>query len=286
MNGLEQALTFRCADACLLGILHRGAESADTGVVVVVGGPQYRVGSHRQFVLLARYLARNGLPVLRFDHRGMGDSENDFVSFENIDADINSAINAFCKAIPELQRIVIWGLCDAASAAMFYAHQDPRVVGLVLLNPWMRTEATQAKTYLRHYYISHLKEPQFWRSIFGGRVSVVRAARAFVDNLSVALRPSNHAALGSGAANKAIPYPERMLRGLEAFKGQVLLILSGNDLTAKEFKDAVSVSHRWRKVLARPTVARRELAQATHTFSSQTWRDQVAAWTLDWLCRR
>jgi hypothetical protein len=29
---------------------------------------------------------------------------------------------------------VIWGLCDGASAAMFYAEQDRRVSGLVLLN--------------------------------------------------------------------------------------------------------------------------------------------------------
>jgi len=28
----------------------------------------------------------------------------------------------------------------AASAALFYAYRDPRVAGLVLVNPWVRTE--------------------------------------------------------------------------------------------------------------------------------------------------
>jgi len=49
------------------------AAAADTGVLIVVGGPQYRVGSHRQFVMLARFLADHGVPCMRFDYRGMGD---------------------------------------------------------------------------------------------------------------------------------------------------------------------------------------------------------------------
>jgi len=52
----ERFLTFDCdGDACI-GVLATGRApgAARTGVVIVVGGPQYRVGSHRQFTLLAR----------------------------------------------------------------------------------------------------------------------------------------------------------------------------------------------------------------------------------------
>jgi exosortase A-associated hydrolase 1 len=279
----EEPLVFACEGVRLLGILHHAPEPTHIGVVVVVGGPQYRVGSHRQFVLLARYLAQNGIPVLRFDYRGMGDSEGTPVSFEDIDADISAAIDALCAELPELRRIMLWGLCDAASAAMFYAHRDLRVAGVALLNPWIRTEATQARTYLRHYYVSQLKDPEFWRRIFSGRVPVLRAAGAFVGNLSLALRPPSEDLNTGGADMKAIPFPERMLRGLQAFSGKVLLILSGNDLTAAEFRGTISASRRWRRLLARSSVIRRELPQATHTFSCQAWRDQVAAWTLEWI---
>jgi exosortase A-associated hydrolase 1 len=282
MIGLEEPVMLHCKDAQLVGILHRTRRPANTGVVIVVGGPQYRVGSHRQFVLLARELARNGIPVLRFDYRGLGDSEGDTGSFEDIDADIASGIDAFRILQPEVQRVVLWGLCDAASAAMLYASRDPRVAGLVLLNPWIRSKASEAKAYLRHYYISHLRDPGFWRRAISGRVPVFNAAKSLIDNLTLALRPQIHA-IGTESNGKARPFPERMLSGLQAFKGRVLLIMSGNDLTAAEFKDVTSASRRWRKVLARPTVTRRELMEANHTFSSEAWRNQVSAWTLEWI---
>jgi alpha/beta superfamily hydrolase len=90
------------------------------GVLVVVGGPQYRVGSHRQFLLLSRRLASEGYPVMRFDYRGMGDGGGAMRSFEDVSADIGAAIEAFQRRCPSVRRIVLWGLCDAASAALLY----------------------------------------------------------------------------------------------------------------------------------------------------------------------
>ena len=78
---MEVPLTFDCLGDTLIGILHKGASDASTGVLMVVGGRQYRAGAHRQFVKLARYLACHGIPVLRFDVRGMGDSEGDVRHF-------------------------------------------------------------------------------------------------------------------------------------------------------------------------------------------------------------
>ena len=85
---------FTCEGEELLGILHLPEEvKSEKAVLIVVGGPQYRIGSHRQFVHLARYLALQGVPVFRFDYRGMGDSGGDLGDFENINQDIASAID-------------------------------------------------------------------------------------------------------------------------------------------------------------------------------------------------
>ena len=77
---------------------------------------------------------------------------------------------------------------------------------------------------------------------------------------------------------------ERMRAGLAAFKGPILLVLSGDDITAAEFVGATGTAN-WSRLLGQPRVSRCELDAADHTFSSRAWRDQVAAWTGDWLQR-
>ncbi|MGB1108861.1 MAG: hydrolase 1, exosortase A system-associated, partial [Gammaproteobacteria bacterium] len=113
----ESAFYFTSADFALAGILHEAAPGAETGVLLVVGGPQYRVGSHRQFVLLARDVAAAGWPVLRFDYRGMGDASGEKIDFETCGDDIRAAVDEFQRRCPSIRQVVIWGLCDAASAA-------------------------------------------------------------------------------------------------------------------------------------------------------------------------
>src|SRR5437660_6007124 len=84
----ERAIVFQCEGESLVGVVSAPAGNPRRGVVVVVGGPQYRAGSHRQFTLVARSLANGGFPVLRFDHRSMGDSTGSPRAFDAIGADI------------------------------------------------------------------------------------------------------------------------------------------------------------------------------------------------------
>ncbi len=74
-----------------------------------------------------------------------------------------------------------------------------------------------------------------------------------------------------------------MQEGFTRFKGRVLLIMSGNDLTAKEFSDLVSGSAAWKKLLAAPRVRQCELKDANHTFSQDIWRREVASRTAEWV---
>lgn len=280
------ALRFRCEGESLQAMLHVPQAPGPTGVLVVVGGPQYRVGSHRQFVLLARSLAAAGIPVLRFDYRGLGDSTGAARSFEAIDADIAAAVDEFVRRVPQLVRVVIWGLCDAASAALFYAARDPRIGGLVLLNPWVRSEQSVARAYLRHYYLRRLVEAAAWREVLAGRKSPGELLRSFLGTLGAALRRRRPATDGAvRAAAAPLPLPERMRRGLAAFHGPVLLVLSGDDITAAEFRSVTAASRGWRRLLQAPRVTTCELPAADHTFSTHAWRDQVATWTAGWIER-
>lgn len=282
----ETPLVFQCQGDYLTAIVHHAAESSGLGVVLVVGGPQYRVGSHRQFVLLARLLAAKGVPVMRFDYRGMGDSEGDMRSFAALDDDINAAITAFYQACPELRGVVLWGLCDAASAALFYAYQDLRVKGLALLNPWVFTERGAAKTYLKYYYLQRLVNPELWRKVFSLKfeyrqsvASLLNLRKKFMRNKTVYSVAMSKAEL----VDDALDLPTRLRECLQRFQHPVLLILSGRDLTADEFKETLKHDKKWRTLLANSRVTRHDSVGADHTFSSQVWRDQVAAWTLAWL---
>ncbi|MTW14575.1 hydrolase 1, exosortase A system-associated, partial [Pseudoduganella eburnea] len=168
----ERALAFPCQGETLVGLLSGANASSRRGVLIVVGGPQYRAGSHRQFTLLARQLAARGIPSLRFDYRGMGDSGGAPHQFDMVADDLRAAIDAFQAALPGLQEVVLWGLCDGAAAALFYAHRDARVTGLVLLNPWARSAAGLARATLKHYYWQRLRDPAFWRKLGSGRLAL------------------------------------------------------------------------------------------------------------------
>lgn len=288
----ERALAFDCEGESLVGILSPAAAPATRGVLIVVGGPQYRAGSHRQFALLARHLAAQGIPALRFDYRGLGDSSGAARTFEDVGADIRSAIDAFQAAVPGLQQVVLWGLCDAAAAALFYGHRDPRVAGLALLNPWARSAAGLARSTLKHYYWARLRDPALWRKLASGQFALGASLRSLRALLGAARQAPASAAVP--AAPPAVPRdgsappltPDlhaRLLDGMQRFRGQVLFIFSSADLTAQEFLDMCKASPSWQRLLAGPAVQQHTLDGADHTFSRRVWRDQVADWTAAWV---
>jgi len=275
MSYAESTVRFACESETLLGILAKPEQPSEVGVVVIVGGPQTRVGSHRQFVLLSRALAAAGFPVLRFDHRGMGDSSGEQRDFEAVTPDILAAIDTLQSACPSVSKVVLWGLCDAAAAALLYLDDthDPRIAGLCLLNPWVRSEATLAKTQVKHYYGQRLLQKEFWLKLLTGKLDIVGALSGFFGKVKQA----------SANIDSSPGFQDRMARGLKNFPGQVLLLLSGNDYTAKEFLEYTAAASNWLGLLGRPKLTRIDIEHADHTFSSHEWRETVENACLDWL---
>lgn len=263
----------------LCGVLHGVDSPYETGVLILTGGPQTRVGSHRQFVLLARLLADKGIPVLRFDYRGMGDSSGEMRGFEEVDEDIEAAIDQFFVEMPKMKSIVLLGLCDAASSALIYAQRAKRVEGLVLLNPWVRTVAGEAKTRLKYYYFQRLLNVGFWRKVIKGQFEAGMSISSFFGLLKIIFRSKS----GLKAYTEAELFPDKMLAGFESFSHPVLIVISGNDLTGREFQDSIKSDRRWKTLLKRKNVVQKNLVDADHTFSRREWRDQVSMWVSDWI---
>lgn len=247
MNAEQRALQFNCQGHALVGIIDVPERPLQRGVLVVSHGQQYRVGSHRHYTLMARLLAPRGIPVMRFDCRGMGDSEGEARGFDSIDDDIRAAIREFFMQMPDLTEVVIWGLGDGASAAALYAHTDPRVRGLVLLNPWAGGGAGAQPAMLPHL-LARFGEIGFWKKV------------------------GNRQAL---AVDTGLPLPQRIIASLACFDGAALLIVAGADAIGRQFAELMERND---------TPCRRvTIAGANHTFASREWRDEVAELSANWV---
>lgn len=284
----ECPVAFACAQTELAGVLHRGAPGAKVGVVIVVaGGPQYRAGAHRQFVALARMLAAQGYPVLRFDLRGMGDSGGQYLGYHHSRPDIRAAVDQLQALVPSVQRVMLFGECESASGILFYAYQDSRVHKVALANPWVRTEEGRAEVMLKHYYRDRLLSRQFWGDMVRGKLRVGRAAASFVNLVGTVLKGRKSLRAGvKVAADQGLdhlPLVAKTAEGLRRFQGHALLLMSGKDYIAREFDEVTKGSQAWAGLLHGPRVRRADIEGADHTFSRADWKAQAHQALREWL---
>lgn len=279
---LETPTWFEVEAEQLLGILTEPTDSVgNIGVLIVVGGPQYRVGSHRQFTLLARQLASHGYPSLRFDFRGMGDSTGEPRSFTEVAADIVAA-RQILTAQASVAKVVLWGMCDAASAALLQTAESINAYsGLVLVNPWVRSDTTFARARLKHYYAARLFDLDLWKKIFAGQIDWVASTRSLADSALAQARGT----LTGASSTPADSFQTRMASGIRSFRGEILLALSGRDITAKEFSARAASDPAWQGLLERSSITHVFNEHADHTFSRPEWTLWLEERTLDWLSR-
>ncbi|GAB3436234.1 hydrolase 1, exosortase A system-associated [Massilia solisilvae] len=259
----QRALRFNCNGSSLIGVVDVPERPLLRGVLMLADSEQYRIGSHRQFTLLSRVLAQRGLPMMRFDRRGMGDSEGAPRAFDAIEDDIRAAMKEFSAQVPEMKETVILGLGDAALAAALYAPLDERVCALVLLNPLPGRPVDPAEP-LRHHYLARLGEVAFWKKVARGELGLAERAGTLREQWRQ---------MGGGSHRTALP--RRIADSLHGFPGRLLLVLGGEDLAARHFARVLARHHaRFRCV---------EVAQADHAFTSSAWRDEVAEASANWI---
>jgi dienelactone hydrolase len=142
----ERAFTFGRHET-MAGIITAPAGGA-TGIPVVIlsAGIIHKVGPSRALVSLARGLARQGHPTLRFDLSGIGDSARaPEASLQTaVTADIHDAITELLKATGASTTngaVALIGFCSGADNALFVGAEDPRVRALVLFDPTVHETA-------------------------------------------------------------------------------------------------------------------------------------------------
>ncbi|WP_156680964.1 hydrolase 1, exosortase A system-associated [Sphingomonas profundi] len=216
---MRRLTTFACQGATLAASIDPAAGA--TGLLIVTGGTQVRIGAHRGMMQLAATVAAAGCPAFRFDRRGVGDSEGDDPGFAGSGPDIAAAVAAFRRECPHVERIVGFGLCDGATALAMH-HAAAGLDGLILANPW--TVEPQAglppAAAIRRRYAERLLDPKAWWRLASGAIDYRAALRGLASIVRRrAPAPLAHA-MGGALAAGAVP---------------VEIVLASGDATAIAF---------------------------------------------------
>jgi uncharacterized protein len=282
----EIPVVFAAHQSSLVGVIHVPELAAHRGLLIIVaGGPQYRAGCCRQLVYLARRLCAAGIPVMRFDYRGMGDSDGDFLGFTQIEDELRAALGIFRTHVPSMREVVLWGGCDAASASMIHGWRLPEITGLILGNPYVHSEDTADKVTLKYYYWQRLRERAFWTKVLRFQFNPLPALRVIRRVLLPNRTPSQPAEGVLGVAPlKTRPYQDLMREGIEHFQGRVLLLMSGRSLVSKEFDELCASDEQWRAAMqGLASLDRHDFADADQAFSTIDARNQMIGVAERWL---
>jgi exosortase A-associated hydrolase 1 len=166
---MRRLLSFPCAGEELAASL-AGAGGA-TGLLLVTGGSQTRIGSHRMYERLAKSLAELNYPCLRYDRRGVGDSGGEDPGFRGSGPDLAAAASAFRRESERVERIIGFGLCDGATTLALFGGAAG-LDGLILVNPWLvEAEAGEPPpAAIKAHYRQRLLSREGWAKILSGRV--------------------------------------------------------------------------------------------------------------------
>jgi pimeloyl-ACP methyl ester carboxylesterase len=276
-NFSEQALLLGSRNS-LVGIVARPSSPPSNemaAVVILNTGIVHRVGHHRMYVSLSRKLAGAGHVVLRFDLSGIGDSEQRHDKLSTIDsslADIKEALD-FLSAGGQASRFVLIGLCSGADHAVLYAPTDPRVAGLVLMDPTI----PPTTRYYVHYILQRLTSLRNWVSVTAGRSGLLRMLRSQLAHRLGPHRPASGLTLES---LKFSPHLGQCYANSVANGVQILAAftsISPRQTYRSQILDAFP------KAAFKESLKLEHFAHSDHLFSDQKDRARLDQLVLDWL---
>lgn len=252
---MRRLIEFACDGETLLGTLDEAPGA--TGLLIVSGGNEIRIGAHRGMALLAQRIAEADHPVFRYDRRGIGDSTGDNLGFESSSEDIAAATAAF-RAETGVTRIVAYGNCDAATALALF-HGRAGIDALLLANPWAieATDDMPPAAAIRARYAERLRDPREWLRLVRGGVNLSKLA----SGLLKASRKQSQQIDG---------LPARLATALTESQVPITILLAKGDNTAVAFADFLAGPA---FAAARDTISVERCDSTSHSFASPSDKD-------------
>jgi pimeloyl-ACP methyl ester carboxylesterase len=306
---IERPLIIRSRGEELVGVLtlpDAPATSPEVGIVFAQSGSRGRIGNTFHYPYFSRRFAAAGIPTLRFDPAGLGDStgvippQDMRAVYQQIQSGLftGNTLDAIDELLRHVQprRLLVFGVCGGAASAVLAAPRSARVDGAILLSvpvlldsPAVSRVTALSKDYAREYlvknYAKKLLSPSAWLRLLTAQSDV----RKILQHAAAALKPDARRRRASGTAATRHPNPrfnEQVRAAIDALvaRGNRLLLVFGqNDGFRNDWE------HEFHKVYwdGHPEYARHIEAHTipgcNHMFTLREWQDQVVELSLAWL---
>jgi hypothetical protein len=180
------------AVACMPGLLPRDT----TWVAFPSTAHIRRMGPSRLWTTLARAWAADGVPSVRFDVHGVGDSDGAGASSPDLRTQYCADVIASAQAVlAETRRrygansFALIGLCSGATTALQLALIEPDISAVSLINAQVFSHADKRLRELRRASVrAALRRPDSWRRLLRGKLGGLRLAAAATHLLSARTR--------------------------------------------------------------------------------------------------
>ena len=256
------------------------ADALSVFIVLLNAGVIHRVGPNRLSVKLARELAAVGLPALRFDLSGLGDSapRRSTTSIDDgIALDIGEAFEFLSRAYGA-ERFVMVGLCSGGREAFRAAYRESRVAGAVLIDPY----AYATVPFFVRRYGPRLIRGKSWGNVLSGRHRLRRALRARLGTWTTrrSHEPPNTDVCGIPERPSRPAMGDALDRVL-ARGTELLFVHTGGMPEHYNYRDQLRDA--FPKQFAHRRLRYEYLPDADHTFSSEDTRRDLRERLLSWL---
>jgi pimeloyl-ACP methyl ester carboxylesterase len=283
----ERAVRFGSASQLLAIITEPDAKDRRPdapGVVLLSSGLLHRVGACRMHVRMARALADAGYCSIRFDFAGLGDSDprRDTLPFEKSGVLETQEAMAVLTEKQGVSQFVLGGLCSGADVAFYAAIEDPRVLSIIQLDPFVY----RTPRYYFHRYAPRLLRLESWLNILTGKTYIGPALKRAFGKKQAAGEESHadESELVQSPYVRAFPPREAVADGLRTLvnRGVSLFhIFSGGQDEHFNYQGQYAAS--FKDVDFKGLLREEHIPSATHIFTDlrhQAWLDQaVVDWT-------
>jgi pimeloyl-ACP methyl ester carboxylesterase len=278
-----------------------GATRGTTGIILLNPGPTDRNGPHRLYFKLAELFARQGIPTLRFDARGVGESEGEWEAAEGAPIldiftqiqegiwvpDTLAAIDYLIKRTG-VQQVILGGLCGGAITALLTGSGHPNVVGFFMMGiPVTLSSATSnvrdlPETVLSKeasLYIKKLLRPSAWWRLLTLKTDLKTLRGVMMSHV---LSWTNPKPVGSTRVIDRRLNPH-FIGGFKAAvenRKKMVFIYSENDYLWQEFKEYFLPSFENEASLPFELAT---IPQANHNMTESEWQERLNQFLLPWL---